>query len=78
MQQKKNCSEARGSGLLRAESLLTELWPDANSRPSLPWLRRQQAKNAIPHIRIGRLVYFDAAKVREALETRFTVRRGAA
>ena len=60
------------NGLVDAETLLKTNWhPD--SRPSLRWLRDQTAKRTIPFLKIGHKVYFDPAKVRKALEKRFTV-----
>ena len=54
-------------GLLSAASLLTTLWPDPISRPSLRWIREMQAKRALPFIKIGHLVFFEIERVRAAL-----------
>ena len=54
-------------GLLSAASLLTALWPDPISRPSLRWIREMQAKRALPFIKIGHLVFFEIERVRAAL-----------
>ena len=64
--------------LVNAEQLLQQLW-DESSRPSLRWLKEQQRRRVIPHIRIGsRSVFFDPQQVRAALAQRFTVQaRGA-
>ncbi len=59
-------------GLLSAASLLTTLWPDPISRPSLRWIREMQAKRALPFIKIGHLVFFEIERVRAALR-RFEV-----
>jgi len=59
--------------LVGAGKLLEILW-DEDARPSLRWLRTQQAARAIPHVRVGRRVWFDPEQVRAALETRRTVR----
>lgn len=60
-------------GLLTAEELLKAIWPNPKSRPSLRWLREQQARRTLPMVKIGRLVFFDPAKVRHSIEKRFTV-----
>jgi hypothetical protein len=57
------------SQLVDAERLL-ELLFEEQSRPSLRWLREQQARRAIPFVRLGRLVFFDLAQVRAALKIR--------
>ena len=53
--------------LLTAQSLLAEIWPDEASRPSLRWLREMQSKRAVPFIKLNRLVFFEADRVRAAL-----------
>ena len=53
--------------LLTGESLLREIWPDEASRPSLRWLREMQSKRALPFIKLNRLVFFEADRVRAAL-----------
>jgi hypothetical protein len=60
-------------GLLTALPLLAHMWPDESSRPSLRWLREQQSKRTLPYLKIGKLVFFDPAKVRAALAKKFTV-----
>ena len=60
-------------GLLTGKELLKQVWPNPESRPSLRWLRSQQSKRTLPYVKCGRLVFFDPAKVRKALEQRFTV-----
>ena len=59
--------------LVSAEKLLEELF-DPDARPSLRWLREQTRAKAIPHVRIGRFVFFDVEMVRTALATRNLVR----
>jgi uncharacterized protein YbaR (Trm112 family) len=39
-------------------------------RPSLRWLREQQAARKIPSVKIGRLVFFDPAACKAALDAR--------
>jgi hypothetical protein len=60
-------------GLLIAEELLIAIWPNPKSRPSLRWLREQQARRTLPYVKCGRLVFFCPVKCRRALEKRFTV-----
>lgn len=55
------------SKLVNASKLL-EVGFDAGSRPSLRWLRTHTARHAIPHVRIGRLIFYDPDTVREHLE----------
>ena len=56
-----------------AGQLLDELF-DPNCKPSVRWLRSQTKSKAIPHIRIGHLVFFDVDMVRAALAGRNLVR----
>ncbi|HUA66829.1 MAG TPA: hypothetical protein VME24_13355 [Alphaproteobacteria bacterium] len=39
----------------------------ADCRPTLRWLRERQKKREIPYVKLGRLVYFNAVRVQEAL-----------
>jgi len=39
-------------------------------RPSVRWLREQQAARKIPSVKIGRLVFFDPAACKAALDAR--------
>ena len=62
------------SGLLNDEALLTALFPDESSRPSLRWLRKMRQRRLVPFYRIGgRMVLFDCNEVRAALEKQFKV-----
>jgi hypothetical protein len=68
----RNDVTADTTGLVDAATLLKTNWhPDAV--PSLRWLREQTARRTIPYIKIGHKVFFDPAKVRKALEQKFTV-----
>jgi hypothetical protein len=59
--------------LVGAEQMLDQIFaPD--SRPSLRWLRTQTKAKAIPHIRIGHLVFFDVEMVRAALTGKRLIR----
>ena len=60
--------------LVSAEELLPLVWPSEKSRPSLRWLREQQAARKIPFIRIGRLVWFDPDQVIAALQNQKTMK----
>jgi hypothetical protein len=54
-------------GLVGASGLLTSLWPDESSRPSLRWIREMQARRVIPFLKIGRKVLFEPQRVLAAL-----------
>lgn len=58
--------------LVDANTLLLKVF-DANSRPSLRWLREQQKRRAVPFIKVGRRVFFEPEKVRLYLAQTFTV-----
>lgn len=53
--------------LIDANQLLEQLFEE-DSRPSLRWLRNQQAKGKIPFYKLGHLVRFDLEEVRESLK----------
>jgi hypothetical protein len=52
--------------LVDGTKLLEILFP-ADCRPTLRWLRQRQKKREIPYVKLGRLVYFNAIRVQEAL-----------
>lgn len=54
-------------------TLLVNLWEE-QCRPSLRWLRDMQKRRIIPYFKVGHRVFFDAQRVREALEKRAEVR----
>lgn len=58
---------------VRAERLL-ELLFEEESRPSIRWLREQQARRAIPFVKVGALVYFDPPAVRAHLNAKATIK----
>ncbi len=60
-------------GLLSAPELLEALWPNPNCRPSLRWLRSLQARRAVPFLKVGHKVYFEAERVKFALR-RFEIK----
>ena len=60
--------------LVDAHGLLEALF-DEESRPSLRSVRQMQKRRLIPYIKLGHLVRFDVEKVREVMDTRFTVQR---
>jgi hypothetical protein len=55
-----------GSRLVNADRLLEILF-EPESRPSMRWVRNQQKAKTIPFYKIGHLVYFDPAEVKESL-----------
>ena len=59
--------------LVSAEQLLEQLFAP-ECKPSLRWLRTQTKAKAIPHIRIGHLVFFDLDMVRTSLAGKRLVR----
>jgi len=60
--------------LVDAKTLLKRLWDD-ESRPSLRWLRQQQAERTIPYVKLGARVWFDPVEVRRCLRERWTTGR---
>jgi hypothetical protein len=74
MQLRAAMSDNVESKLVTAPRLL-ELLFDATGRPSLRWLREQQARRTIPFIKIRRRIFFDVAQVRLALQEHFTISR---
>ena len=63
----------QGPKLVDAHGLLEALF-DAQSRPSLRYIRKMQAQRRIPYIKLGHLVRFDVEEVRAALRDDWTVR----
>jgi hypothetical protein len=59
--------------LVGAEKCLEILFPHEESRPSIRSFREWQARRYFPHIKIGRMTFFDPAKVHDALSRRFTI-----
>ena len=59
--------------LVSAQTLLDEVF-DTNCKPTVRWLRNQTKSKAIPHIRIGHLVFFDVEMVRAALVAKNMIR----
>ena len=60
--------------LVDGTRLLTLLW-DNDSRPSLRWLREQQARRAIPFIKIGARVWFRPDEVRQHLMAKWGIKK---
>jgi hypothetical protein len=61
------------AGFLSAPELLEALWPNPVTRPSLRWLRSLQARRAVPFLKVGHKVLFEAERVRAALR-RFEIK----
>jgi hypothetical protein len=72
MQKTLNEIAVRGK-LVSAQQLLDQLF-EPQCKPSLRWLRTQTKAKAIPHVRIGHLVFFDVEMVRAALAGKNLVR----
>lgn len=60
------------SQLVSGKQLLEILFPP-ESRPTLRWLRDQQKERTIPHMKVGRLVFFSPRNVRAALRDRHSI-----
>ncbi len=60
--------------LVDARTLLGLLWDEA-SRPSLRWLREQQARRTIPYIKLGARVWFRPSEVQRYLQQQWTVKQ---
>jgi hypothetical protein len=60
--------------LVDANTLLSLLWDEA-SRPSLRWLREQQARRTIPFVKLGARVWFSPGDVRRHLGQKWTFGR---
>lgn len=70
----KNSLETVESQLVGKQALLELLFPNEADRPTTRWLDVQCKRRVIPFIRLGRLIWFDVAQVREAIATRATIR----
>lgn len=66
-------TSAGSSGLVGEAALRASLWPDPESRPSRRWFLELKSQGHIPFHRIGRLIFFDPAEVRAALDARFRI-----
>jgi hypothetical protein len=64
------------TGFVGSEKLLEILFPDKNSRPTRRWLEMQRKARRVPWVSLGRLVFFDPNKVREALNRQRTASFG--
>jgi hypothetical protein len=60
--------------LVDAATLLNVLW-DETCRPSLRWLREQQARRSIPFIKLGARVWFMPSEVRRCLREKWAVKQ---
>lgn len=67
MQQEPN-TYTEQAGLVDGPRLLENLFPNPSCRPSLRWLRTNQ--RLLPHVRIGRLIWFDPKLVKAQLDAR--------
>lgn len=62
------------SALVGAETLLETLFPVERDRPTLRWLAEMRKRRLIPFRKIGgRIIRYDVAEVRAALDRNFTV-----
>ena len=65
-----NPPQSPHDNLVDVHGLLTLLWPDEQSRPSVRWVRERQRKREIPFLKLGGLVYFVPRLVREEMVKR--------
>ena len=56
------------AGMVDGPRLLENLFPNPVCRPSLRWLRTNQ--HSFPHVRIGRLIWFNPQQVKAHLDAR--------
>lgn len=63
----------RSNQLVDAKGLLSILFEES-CRPSLRWLRTLQYQRVIPHVVLGRRIFFDVDAVRSVLAQRWTVK----
>jgi hypothetical protein len=66
-------SGANSNKLVGARGCMAEIWPNPKERPSFRKFKELQLKGFIPFHKIGRLVFFDPAEVRRALDRQFKV-----
>ncbi|WP_018970358.1 hypothetical protein [Rubritalea marina] len=59
--------------LVGLKSALAAVFPDEATRPAFRTFSEWKALGYFPHVKIGRRVFVDPVKVREALESRFTI-----
>jgi hypothetical protein len=49
------------------------VFPDPSTRPSIRAWNEWRAKGYYPYVKIGKRVFIDASRARQALEARFTI-----
>jgi hypothetical protein len=59
--------------LVGMKTALNLVFPDSSSRPSFRAWSEWKAKGYFPSVKIGRRVFVDPVKARQALEARFTI-----
>jgi hypothetical protein len=69
-----NENQNPGASRYVAAPKLLEILFDADSRPSLRWLRQRTADRAIPFVRCGRRIFFDPQHIKFYLDTKATKR----
>lgn len=62
--------------LVAAPECLELLFPNAASRPSIRWFLELKAQGKIPFRKIGRLIFYDPAEVRRAIDRNSKVEAG--
>lgn len=63
-----------GTALVGDETLLETIFPNPEDRPTPRWLAEMRKRRLIPYRKIGgRIIRYDVAEVRAALDRNFTV-----
>jgi hypothetical protein len=73
MQPNTTQSAPLGNEFVNDRELLRRLFPHEESRPCLRTLKNWQKRKMIPWSKIGRMCYFQPAKVQAALEKKFSI-----
>lgn len=68
MKQEPQSNNAEQGGMVDGPRLLENIFPNPVCRPSLRWLRTNQ--HSLPHVRIGRLIWFNPQQVKAHLDAR--------
>lgn len=62
------------SALVGDATLLENIFPNERDRPTVRWLAQMRKRRLIPYRKIGgRIIRYDVAEVRAALDRNFTV-----
>jgi hypothetical protein len=73
MSNNKDAENNTVTGLVGLYATIEAIWTDPRSRPSRRAFLKWRDSGLIPFLRIGRLIYYDVAEVRKALNEKCTV-----